>query len=153
VQENVAVEVAPDPCPLPQEVDFQEYTDLTDALWSNVRNYCEVIQEKCLSEYTNLDINLVAAVMMRESKGDPTAVSESDAIGLMQIIPMEGRISRSELFDPEANIHEGCKILSRYITENGSEINGLWAYYGKNKPYSAYADPVLNMVEDIKAAY
>lgn len=143
----------PDPCPLPKNVDFQEYSDQTDDLWINVRSYCKVIQEKCLNEYTNLDIDLVAAVMMRESKGDPNAVSESDAIGLMQVVPMQGRISRSELFDPAANIHEGCKILSRYITENGSKIDGLWAYYGKNKPYSAYADLVLVMIEDIKKAY
>ena len=89
---------------------------------------------------------------MRESKGDPNAVSESDAIGLMQIIPMQGRLPRNELFVPKANIHEGCKILSRYINDWGSRENGLMAYYGWDKPYSAYAGPVLTMIEDIKSA-
>ena len=152
-QPVIEVEATIDPCPLPLEVDFREYSDLTDELWTNVRGYCQSIQEKCLNEYTNLDINLVAAVMMKESKGDPNAVSESDAIGLMQIIPMQGRISRNELFDPKSNIHEGCKILSRYITDNGSTLNGLWAYFGKDSLYSDYADPVMDMVEDIERSY
>jgi soluble lytic murein transglycosylase-like protein len=156
--EKVAAVVKPevvensDDCPLPEKVDFQEYGNLTDALWINVRSYCEMIQDNCLNEYKNLDINLVAAVMMKESKGNPNAVSKSDAIGLMQVVPMQGRLSRSELFDPKSNIHEGCKILSRYIETYGSEKEGLWAYYGKNKPFSAYADPIEKMIEDIKAA-
>lgn len=108
-----------------------------------------MIKEQC-SYFDNLDIYLVSSVMMFESKGDPNAISGSDAIGLMQIIPMQGRISRDELFDPASNIHEGCKILSRYISENGSIKSGLWAYYGKDKPYTEYADPVYNLYQMVK---
>jgi soluble lytic murein transglycosylase-like protein len=91
--------------------------------------------------------------MMRESKGDPNALSTSGAIGLMQIIAEWWGLSKDKLWDPEINIYEGCKILSDHINDFGSERDGLWAYYSKNQPYSAYADPVLNMVEDIKTAY
>lgn len=108
-----------------------------------------MIHNQC-AEYTNVDIFLAASVMMYESKGNPNEVSVSDAIGLMQIIPMQGRISREELFDPASNIHEGCKILSRYIHENGSIKEGLWAYYGKTAPYSEYADPVYRLYQLVK---
>ncbi|KKS95124.1 MAG: Lytic transglycosylase catalytic [Microgenomates group bacterium GW2011_GWC1_43_13] len=141
-------------CPLPVEVNWEDLGDYTK--WPNVRSWCELIQNECINEYQNLDINLVAAVMMIESGGDPNAISKKYATGLMQVMPdftMPGRPSQKELLNPVFNLEYGCGILSDKINDWGSVKDGLWAYYGTASYYADYADPVLSKLDSIKAAY
>ena len=66
-----------------------------------------------------LDPRLVAAVMVVESRCNPTAISASKSVGLMQIhVPTwSSRIDFTEKnpFDPEVNIDIGTTILANYI--------------------------------------
>ena len=73
----------------------------------------------------NLDPSLVSAVIYEESRFDPHAVSDRDAIGLMQILPDTASYISSKIQDssldsklsgmlqfPETNIRYGCFYLS-----------------------------------------
>ena len=64
------------------------------------------------SEANGLDYRLVKAVMLAESNGNPTAVSQKGARGLMQIMPDTGRdLELHNPFDPEENIQAGARYL------------------------------------------
>jgi soluble lytic murein transglycosylase len=74
-----------------------------------------------VSHAENLPPEWVLAVVMAESKFNPTEVSRSGAVGLMQLMPSTAqRMSASlgnnsnaiDLSDPETNIRLGCRYLS-----------------------------------------
>lgn len=79
--------------------------------------------------------SLILAIMQTESSFNPYAVSRSDALGLMQIMPntagrdvfkSQGRSgvpSRSYLFDPASNIDTGTAYLAILQNTYLSEIN------------------------------
>ncbi len=82
-----------------------------------------------------VDPNLIRAVILAESGGNPQAVSKRGARGLAQILPSTGRelgARRSEdLFDPRTNILLGTKYLSQLLAEfNGDVGRALAAYNG-----------------------
>lgn len=76
-------------------------------------------QGELIDRYANkhgVDCRIVLAVMAVESQGNPRAVSNMGARGLMQIMPGTGKmlgLGRHEFFDPEANLDAGI----RYILE------------------------------------
>jgi membrane-bound lytic murein transglycosylase C len=71
-----------------------------------------------------VDASLILAIMQTESSFNPYAVSNSDALGLMQVVQHTagvdvfrmkgkwGKPSRSYLLDPENNIDAGTAYLS-----------------------------------------
>lgn len=66
-----------------------------------------------------LDVNLVWAVMSRESGGNRYALSKENARGLMQVIPPTAArmgVNPKYLYDPEQNIIAGTWYL-RYLTK------------------------------------
>jgi len=110
---------------------------------------------------TGLDSNLIAAVMLQESAGDPDAYSSSGAVGLMQVMPRDGLASRfwcgeqpcfagrpstQELREPDFNILFGARLLARLIDLHGSLRAGLKAYGPMDMDF-AYADRVLEIFE------
>jgi hypothetical protein len=82
----------------------------------------------------NVDPKLVASVIIVESGANPFAVSESDAIGIMQIhLPTWGLLAEQQginLFKIEDNADLGVRILSGYIRSYG-EWGGVAHYLGK----------------------
>ena len=68
-----------------------------------------------IAEEMGVDWKLVVAIMAQESQFDPNAVSWMGAVGLMQIIPRFSRLTEEELFDEEANIREGIRILRQHL--------------------------------------
>jgi soluble lytic murein transglycosylase-like protein len=93
-----------------------------------------------------LDPNLVAALMMTESEGDPNAVSPQGAVGLMQV--MGGPV------DPDENIRLGTAELARYLARYGRIDVALAAYnagpgavdrYGGIPPYQETRDHVFRV--------
>ncbi|GAA0508087.1 membrane-bound lytic murein transglycosylase MltC [Tatumella terrea] len=76
------------------------------------------------SEQYGVDASLILAIMQIESSFNPYAVSNSDALGLMQVVQHTagvdvfrmkgkwGKPSRSYLLDPENNIDAGTAYLS-----------------------------------------
>ncbi len=96
-------------------------------------------------KYTNLDVDLLCATITQQSGGtwNPEIVSESGAMGLMQILPTDGMwIAHYEnitwttaeeiLFDPIYNIRIGSRKLSALINQYGLE-GGLAAFEGGEK--------------------
>lgn len=90
-----------------------------------------------------VDPNLVAALLQTESDGDPTAVSEAHAIGLMQVI--DGPI------EPEANVDRGVAIFADQLRMFGRADLALAAYnagpeavrrYGGIPPYKETVEHV-----------
>ena len=68
-----------------------------------------------IAEEMGVDWKLVIAIMAQESRFDPNAVSWAGAVGLMQIIPRFSLLEEHELFDEEANIREGIRILKEHL--------------------------------------
>ncbi len=81
------------------------------------------------SHSTNYEIDgaLLAALIYRESKFDPEAVSSSGAIGLMQLLPTTAdgialftggdEFQHEDLYDPEINVRYGSFYLRRLLTK------------------------------------
>lgn len=97
--------------------------------------------------------------MLQESAGKADAYSKSGAVGLMQVMPRDGkaatfmcingpcfadRPSSQELFDPEFNIAYGTRMLADLIRRFGNVRDALKAYGPKDVGYY-YADIVLNI--------
>jgi hypothetical protein len=68
-----------------------------------------------ISRDYELDPHLVAAVVMAESRFDPSAVSRKGAVGLMQVMPLRAE-DWPFLFDPVYNLRTGIAHL-HYLME------------------------------------
>jgi soluble lytic murein transglycosylase-like protein len=75
------------------------------------------------AEKTGVNSLLLLSVAKQESAFLPNAISRSDALGLMQLLPVTARdtlpgTSRTDLFDAEVNTHVGAlylyKLLDKY---------------------------------------
>jgi soluble lytic murein transglycosylase-like protein len=123
----------------------------------DVRQWCSQIMRH--ASMNNLDPNLIAAVIWQESGGNPTAYSQSGAVGLMQIMPRDGiaatfqcingpcftnRPSISELEKPNFNIKYGTGMIAGLLESHGSLREALKFYGPMNVGYY-YADKVLNI--------
>lgn len=123
----------------------------------SIQQWCGLIER--YSRQYGLDPNLVSAVMLQESAGKADAYSKSGAVGLMQVMPRDGkaatfmcingpcfadRPSSQELFDPEFNIAYGTRMLADLIRRFGNVRDALKAYGPKDVGYY-YADIVLNI--------
>lgn len=143
-----------------EEID-QDQSDcsLGERFPDSVRRWCDLI-ERYAGEH-GLDANLVAAVILQESNGNPQAYSKSGAVGLMQVMPRDGlaaefmckngpcfanRPGMEELFDPEFNVEYGTRMLAGLINRYGSLRDALKAYGPKDVDYY-YADIVLRIYE------
>jgi soluble lytic murein transglycosylase-like protein len=97
-----------------------------------------------------LDPLLVLAVISVESRFNPIAESDMGAKGLMQIIPkyhpaeLAAVGGEAAVWDPEANIAAGARILQEYVYRTGTLEAGLQFYNGAFGDSSAqYAQRVL----------
>ena len=83
----------------------------------------------------NVDPKLVASVIIVESGANPFAVSESNAVGIMQIhLPTWGLMAEQQginLFKIEDNADLGVRILGGYIKSYG-EWGGVAHYFGQS---------------------
>lgn len=100
-----------------------------------------------------LPVRLVAAVVVVESTCRPGVVSSEGAVGLMQIVPAQWHVSRSELKNPAFNLRKGTEILARFVQPYGIR-EGLHRYNGLGVGCTtcdvSYADKVLS-IAGIKA--
>jgi len=83
-----------------------------------------------------LDPMLILAVISVESRFNPIAESTMGAKGLMQVIPrfhiekFDPFGGEKVVFEPEANIMVGAKILKEYIRRTGDLADALQMYAG-----------------------
>ncbi len=125
-----------------------------------VSRWCEPIER--YARETGLPANLIAAVMLQESGGNPDAYSHSGAVGLMQVMPRDGiaanfmcingpcfasRPTIDELKEPEFNIAYGVRMLANLYERSGSYRETLFRYGPMDVGYR-YADLVLTIWEN-----
>jgi soluble lytic murein transglycosylase len=99
------------------------------------------------SEANGLDYRLVKAVMLAESKGNPTAVSHKGARGLMQIMPETGEeLALRNPFDPEENIRAGARYLKLLYELFKGDLELVLAAYnaGPQRVMERMAVPPIN---------
>ena len=154
---------APTPVPANQAASVKQsapptVADSSCALGSfpeSVKRWCDLIQRHAAS--AGLDPNVIAAVMLQESGGNPQAYSHSGAVGLLQVMPRDGiaasfqcangpcfhsRPSMAELYDPEYNLRYGINMLAGLLQRHGNLRDALRAYGPGDAGYT-YADKVL----------
>ena len=123
----------------------------------HVLQWCEQITR--YADKYNLPPDLVAAIIWQESGGNPSAYSNSGAVGLMQVMARDGlaasfqcangpcfanRPSTARLKDPNYNIKYGVRLLASLVKQHGELRQALKAYGPMNTGYS-YADKVLSI--------
>ena len=123
---------------------------------ARVTRWCDLIEK--YAKKNKLDPNLIAAVILVESGGNPRAYSKNGATGLMQIMASDGlakeqfgnmfagRPTMKQLYDPEYNVKWGTQFLARLIKKHGSTRDGL-RYYGPSNMGYYYADKVLGAMK------
>ena len=83
------------------------------------------------AEERDLDPDFIAAVVWKESKGNPKARSIVGAVGLMQLMPSAWRPSPEKLEEPSTNLFWGARALAQTIRDgNGDLYYSLAAYNG-----------------------
>lgn len=120
-----------------------------------VHRWCGLITH--YAKQRDLSPDLIAALILQESGGNPDAYSSSGAVGLMQVMPRDGlaayflcvngpcfkdRPSRAELFNPEFNLKYGTRMLAR-LHKKHRDLRETLKSYGPMDVGYAYADKVL----------
>jgi hypothetical protein len=128
----------------------------------DILRWCELITQNAIEQ--GLDANLLAALILQESAGDPLAYSHSGAVGLMQVMPRDGIASNfickngpcftdrppiEDLQKPNFNIAYGSKMLSNLISRHGSVREALKSYGPMDVGYE-YSDIVINLYNRYK---
>ena len=131
---------------------------------ASVRQWCDLIE--FYSEKHALEPALVASIVWLESGGDPAAISSSGAVGLMQVMPKDGKAAEFEcpngpcfsnrpesqqLLDPEFNISYGTKLLASMLKQHDDLREALKAYGPMDVGY-VYADRVLKIYNRYRLA-
>lgn len=123
----------------------------------------EPIIQEAAARY-DVDPDLVAAVIMTESRFNPGALSRRGAKGLMQIMPVTAEsLQLNDAYDPEENIHAGTRYLRWLLSRLDDDVALALAAYnaGLRKvqtyqgipPYretEAYVDKVMQCYRAIK---
>ena len=82
-------------------------------------------------ERRQLDPDLVASVIWKESRGISTVEGPTGAVGLMCVKPFPWRPSREELRDPWTNVAAGTRTLAQVIRDGSGDVYyALAAYNG-----------------------
>jgi hypothetical protein len=123
-----------------------------------VRRWCTLITRH--ANEAGLPPDLIAAVIMKESSGNPHAYSPSGAVGLMQVMPSDGiaatfscngepcfqdRPTTRQLQDPDFNIRYGTQYLKLLIDRNFGDRREALRQYGPIEFGYLYADEILEL--------
>lgn len=100
----------------------------TTPRWQAVNQWDQTVMQAA-TRY-NVPPNLIKAIMMAESGGDPRARSPQGATGLMQIMPMHNGRQGLSINDPQQNIMLGALILQENYKQYGSWDMAAKAYLG-----------------------
>jgi len=117
--------------------------------------------EDVAREY-NLEPALLASVIIRESRCDPSALGASGEIGLAQVSPFWWRRElrkheliehTGQLYDPHINLCCAAHILTKHLKRSSGDTWGaLRRYNGSGKAARAYADEVYKMYVELKVS-
>ena len=115
-----------------------ELSNLPRAYWEGLFPKPYWYDLKRFSTSNGLDPNLVAALIRQESEFNPNAVSRSNAVGLMQLLPRVGRdvarqqklrsFTTNQLFTPAINLQLGTHYFRTMVDKFGAVEYALAAY-------------------------
>jgi len=98
--------------------------------WDSLRRY---------ADENGLDPYLVSALIRQESEFNPSAVSHSNALGLMQLLPGTGKgeakqvglkgYNQDSLFDPNVNIELGTHYFRKMVDHFNGQVEYALAAY------------------------
>ena len=136
-------------------IDHPElYNKIEPKVVSNIQIDVKGISNEMIDDIatrSGVDPNIVKAIIMEESGGNPNAVGDNgESIGLMQIQPKHHQKRMEELgivslFDPQENVILGCSILSDLYDKYGNYEDALSVYNsGNTEDGKAYAERILN---------
>ena len=118
---------------------------------------------KMLAEKYGVPIEMILAVMMQESGGNPDAKSPAGAMGLMQLMPgTAAGLGVGNPMDPKQNLEGGVKYLSQMLKQfDGDKTKALAAYnagpgnvqkYGGVPPFAETQKYVANISASMENA-
>ena len=136
-------------------IDHPElYNKIEPKVVSNIQIDVRGISNEMIDDIafrSGVDPNIVKAIIVEESGGNPNAVGDNgESIGLMQIQPKHHKKRMEELgivslFDPQENVILGCSILSDLYDKYGNYEDALSVYNsGNTEDGKAYAERILN---------
>jgi soluble lytic murein transglycosylase-like protein len=83
-----------------------------------------------------VDPDLIKAIIMAESRCDPTAVSKRGARGLMQLMPVTAKsLGVEDSFDPEDNINGGVMYFKKLLDRFDGNVEFALAAYNAGSRY------------------
>ena len=85
---------------------------------------------KNAADMFKVDCTLLKAFMFSESSGNPNALSDKGAIGLMQVMPSTGKdLGYANLTNPQENTYAGAKYINQLMATacNGTKVNEVCA--------------------------
>ncbi len=116
-----------------------EMGDLPPEYWHGLfpRPYWDSLRRN--AEENGLDPYLVSALIRQESEFNPSAVSHSNALGLMQLLPRTGKGEAKEvglkgyntdsLFDPNINLELGTRYFRKMVDHFNGQVEYALAAY------------------------
>ncbi|MOA46873.1 Soluble lytic murein transglycosylase precursor [compost metagenome] len=109
-----------------------------------------------------MPLEVILAIMMQESGGDPNAKSPAGAMGLMQLMPgTAAGLGVKNPLDPKENLEGGVKYLAEMFNNprSGGDWGKAFAMYNAgpagnfdNPETQNYIKSVPQLVEQAKAA-
>ena len=82
----------------------------------------------------NVDLGLIAGIIRVESTYRPGVTSRAGAIGLMQVMPSNGRnLNCGDLRNPERNLSCGVRVLKGFLRKYDNDL--VYALSGYNAGY------------------
>lgn len=105
-----------------------------------------------------VSVLLLLAIAEEESSFNQFAISDKNAIGIMQIMPfwvdeLEFLSSKGDLFTPELNIRAGARIFKHYLTRCGTLSAALRCYHGGERAITAPFIETLIYAEGVQRTY
>lgn len=124
----------------------------------------EVYIQEAVSLYPNLSVNIVNAIIWRESRYDPNAKNyNGTCVGLMQLSTKwhskrAQSLGVTNLYDPYGNILTGCDLLSELLKTYNLEMalmtyHGGYSYAQKHQAAGTtdqYTKDILNYASQLK---
>ncbi|MGC2765985.1 MAG: transglycosylase SLT domain-containing protein [Candidatus Acidiferrum sp.] len=117
--------------------DSRKFTDVPANVWKILFPLPYELQLRHEAERNDFDPMFAAGLIRQESTFQADVVSHANAIGLMQILPKEGRrlakerkvrYTKASLFDPNINIELGMLYISELTRSTGAPEYAAAAY-------------------------
>jgi hypothetical protein len=131
-----------------------------------VLRWCDSITRH--AEENGFSPDLIAALIWHESGGNPRAYSADGAVGLMQVMPRDGKAANfqckkaacfqdrptiAELQQPDFNIQFGTQLLHQYRQQLNGNLREALKAYGPLKSGYSYADTILAVYRQYRGPY